>query len=224
MCDERLFHIIADIKSGDYDVVVLQEVWQSADREFFLGEAAKVGLTFHRVFHPGIGIPVPLGSGSTGMVMLSRYPILETMYKQYDVNGKPLKFHHADFYGAKGIGFARILTPCGQVDLFTSHLHAAYEFSLTNDEYYATRVAQSLSLAKFIHLVARSPLVILLGDLNETSDSLCHRALLYITKFRDAFLELNPGNPGHTIGTEDNDLLKGDEAFWAATEAAQWHS
>ncbi len=75
----------------------------------------------------GGGIPLWKNFEGTGLLIISKYPIIETMYKAFTLNGKPYKFWHGDYFVCKGVGLARVVTPYGgMVDVYTTHLHANY--------------------------------------------------------------------------------------------------
>lgn len=137
------------------------------------------------------------------------------IYNRYSTNGKPYKLNHTDYLGAKGIGLIRVATPVGEVDVYSTHLHASYilESHLADqkhDEYLACRVAQAFECAKFVEATRRSRLLVLMGDFNSTSDSTCIKLQSAIVEgLRDAFAELHPQADGFTFSTHDNPFTKG---------------
>lgn len=140
------------------------------------------------------------------MIIMSRYPITETLYRKFVINGKPHKIHHGDYYAHKGVGLARILTPVGMIDVYNTHLHASYvdyiKFKhLPNvfDEYLSHRVAQAFELAQFVRSTAHNPLAILAGDMNSIPSSVSIKCIKAITGFTDAHAE-----ELLTFGTLDN--------------------
>eukprot|EP00798_Chlamydomonas_sp_ICE-L_P032240 gene32239-16805_t len=100
------------------DVVVLQEIWVGVDAKLLMESAAKGGLSHSIHFRSGM-----FGSG---LVTLSRYPIVESGFWRYSSAGDPAAISCGDFYAGKGFGWVRINTPCGPVDVFNTHLHANY--------------------------------------------------------------------------------------------------
>ncbi|CAM9835918.1 unnamed protein product, partial [Phaeothamnion confervicola] len=157
-----------------YDVVALQEVWHARERDALRRAAARAGLRFSRHFAPGCGAPLlGAGSGGTGLMVLSRYCIVESIFQRFAVNGQPHKLSHADYLGAKGVGICRLATPAGAVDVYITHLHAdgGRGSNGGGDEYMAHRVAQAWQLAQFVQLTAKSPLAMVLGDLNAAPGS-----------------------------------------------------
>lgn len=58
-----------------------------------------------------------------GAWIVSRYPLLEVKMRFYPVNGTALD---SDYYGKKGVAYARVKTPFGPLDFFTTHLIARY--------------------------------------------------------------------------------------------------
>lgn len=43
-----------------------------------------------------------------GLLVLSKYPIVDTVFHAWLVNGYAHRIHHADWFGGKGVGFCRI--------------------------------------------------------------------------------------------------------------------
>lgn len=80
------------------------------------------------------------GVTAPGLVVLSRFPILDMHYRRYSINGKMYQCAHLDYMLAKGVGLVRVDVsqlaypdiPAGQcrpvvgVDVFLTHLHANY--------------------------------------------------------------------------------------------------
>ncbi|GFR41930.1 hypothetical protein Agub_g2723, partial [Astrephomene gubernaculifera] len=101
------------------DVVLLQEVWVDHDAQILISAARVGGLPYAVHFRSGV-----FGSG---LLTLSRYPIIDTMFHQYSCAGDPLALSCGDFLAAKGVGWVRLRGPGGRlVDVFNTHLHANY--------------------------------------------------------------------------------------------------
>jgi sphingomyelin phosphodiesterase 2 len=74
--------------------VLLQEVWIEDDADRLL-EAASVGGLEH-------GLHFKSGLFGSGLVTLSRYPIVHTSFHCYSTAGDPMAFACGDFYAGKG--------------------------------------------------------------------------------------------------------------------------
>ena len=151
------------------DLIGLQEAFIEKDRAQILRELAEVGLTHHQYF--------PSGLAGSGLLIISRYPIVETFFHRYTKGGKPHKVWHGDWWAGKGVGLARIALPddAGYIDFFNTHAHARYGTS----EYDDTRLSQMTELADFISEAAThtSP-AFLVGDVNCLPNTKQHRTLV----------------------------------------------
>ncbi|GLC47066.1 hypothetical protein PLESTB_001272600 [Pleodorina starrii] len=151
------------------DVVCLQEVWVDSDAHVLASAAAQGGLPYSMHFRSGV-----FGSG---LLTLSRFPITEAVFHQYVCAGDPAAITCGDFLAAKGVGWTRLSTPSGPVDVFNTHLHANYSHKYGNrtttttastsdglgdgdvpppavDEFAAFRMAQVLELSRFVRHVS----------------------------------------------------------------------
>lgn len=93
--------VIADT-SPVPDIVALQECWVQEDYRA-IRERTKHILPYAKFYYSGV-----FGSG---LVFLSRWPILETSMYQYPLNGRPTAFFRGDWFVGKGIASARIEVP-----------------------------------------------------------------------------------------------------------------
>ena len=108
--------------------------------------------------------------------------------------------HEADFMAAKGVGFMRVQTPAGKVDLYNTHLVAEYSTKpeTADDAYHIARVCEAFELAQLIRSVSTSaPLVVLCGDMNLNPSSLAVRMVRTLAG-------IEPSCSGSTFGTMDN--------------------
>jgi len=124
-----------------FDLVAFQEL--SHEREFRLlrDHCARLGLRHCQQFSNGVGFPIWHGVTAPSLVVFSRYPIIDVIFKRFSINGKMYKAAHADYMGAKGVGLVRIdvsqliyphldgsdtCRPVVGIDVFLTHLHANY--------------------------------------------------------------------------------------------------
>ncbi|CAM9762294.1 unnamed protein product [Pylaiella littoralis] len=212
-CLEARVHAFAKTLGGGWDVIALQEVWHARERDALRRAALSADLRYSRYFEHGCGAPVlGAGMGGTGLLVLSRFPITESFFWRFSANGQPYQLQHSDYLGGKGVGLARIHTPAGVVDLFVSHLHADYSRAKGSgmpDRYKAHRVAQAFEVAHIIRLASRSPLVLLLSDLNAGPGSMPYGLQRSVAGLGDAFADAKPGEAGNTCEATDNVFSNG---------------
>ncbi|KAH8349855.1 hypothetical protein KR084_008133 [Drosophila pseudotakahashii] len=172
----RIDAICKELASGKYDIVSLQEVWAQQDSEL-LQKGTEAILPHSHYFHSGV-----MGAG---LLVLSKYPILGTLFHAWSVNGYFHRIQHADWFGGKGVGLCRILVGGQMVHLYNAHLHAEYDNA--NDEYKTHRVIQAFDTAQFIEATrGNSALQILAGDLNAQPQDISYKVLLYTSKMLDS--------------------------------------
>lgn len=148
------------------DIVGLQECWTYVDYQA-IRESTKSVLPYGKFYHSGI-----FGGG---LVILSRYPIIESSMFRYPLNGRPTAFFRGDWFVGKGVACAKLQLPNKQiVEVFNTHLHAPYEKE-PNDSYICHRTAQAWDIAKLLKDArARGSLVVGLGDFNMVPMSFAH--------------------------------------------------
>jgi sphingomyelin phosphodiesterase 2 len=153
----------------DVDVVGLQEVFYARDRQLIVRAAAEGGLVHHHYFHSGVA--------GSGLLTLSRYPIEETSYLRFQLNGRPQDLIRVDYYAGKGVGRARIATPAGPLDVYNAHFIAPYlEFG--PDRFGPHRVAQALEAGRYMRATSGETPAVLTCDLNCYPDDLTYRTLV----------------------------------------------
>ncbi|CAN0466915.1 unnamed protein product, partial [Ectocarpus sp. 8 AP-2014] len=207
-CLEARVHAFAKTLGVGWDVIALQEVWHARERDALRRAALAAGLRYSRHFEHGCGAPLlGPGMGGTGLLILSRFPITESFFRRFSANGQPYQLQHSDYLGGKGLGLARLHTPAGAVDLYVSHLHGDYsraKGSKDPDRYKSHRVAQAFEVAHIIRLTSRSPLVLLLSDLNAGPGSMPYGLQRSVAGLLDAFGEAKPDEDGFTCEATDN--------------------
>jgi len=171
-------------KLHSYDIVCLQEVWIQKDQEALAKVCAENGMPHSHVFSSGM-------IGSSGLQLISRYPIKEVYFHRYRVNGRVLRVDHGDYHAGKGFGFARLAVSDTQtVSVILTHTIAQYD---RIDSYLPDRLSQVWELARFIKFVSRpDQLLITVGDMNFRADSVEYNMLTQIGKLSDAFRVANP--------------------------------
>lgn len=153
-----------------YDIIVFQEILYKPSREYLIEKIKLKGFIFNNYFSHGPGFLFTKNYSGTGLLVVSKYPIIETIYKKYSINGKPHKILHSDYMIDKGVGLCYIQFNNIIINLYVTHLHANYvdKWSLLNhkDEYKHHRIAQLFELAQFIRITKNNNFNILCGDLN----------------------------------------------------------
>ncbi|KAG0202275.1 hypothetical protein BGX28_005160 [Mortierella sp. GBA30] len=155
---------LADASRG-YDIVGLQEVWVYDDY-LRIQELVRDTLPYSKHWHSGV-----LGSG---LVILSKFPIVSTTMRRFALNGDPFKFYHGDWYVGKCFVSATVAHPtCGEIEIFNTHLHAGYDPVGTPDSYLGCRVGEAWEMASVVKAATtQGRHVISLGDYNSAPNSL----------------------------------------------------
>ena len=188
---ERMQAIAQHLPSLDADIVGLQEVWTAAARDTLIEGGRRAG--FENIWHR------PMAYGGSGLVVLSKLPILESQFTPFSVRGRPERLDHSDYHGGKGFIRLRLATSSGPIQLINTHLHARYSGSLQTDAYLEVRSAQTVEIA--LALADLHEPVIALGDFNLREGQPEYRILLGLTGLRDAAASIDHRQP--TI-TADN--------------------
>ena len=187
----RLAAIVRRLVELDADIVGIQEVWLEEARQRIIADAREASaLQHHYYFKAGIK--------ESGLLILSRFPIREVGFHRFRLTGRPEKLADAEYLAGKGIGYVRVQTPAGEVDVYNTHL-IAQSTTDEQDPYRAHRTAAAYEVVKFVSSQSRerNP-VLLLGDLNMTPDQLGYQIVSCTGGFHDSYLSVNPGNLGNT--------------------------
>ncbi len=163
------------------DVIALQEVWTRGARQILVAAGRRAG--YNSLWHREAAF------GGSGLLVMSRLPILRADFTQYRLAGLPQRIQHADYYGGKGFASLDLDTPLGPVSLITSHLHANYSPRIEEDEYIGIRAAQVVELAAHIHGLDTP--VVALGDFNTREGEAAYEILLGLSGLRDLAVELD---------------------------------
>lgn len=179
--------ILIDDKTGKYDVVALQELWVYHDFLVIRDRAKEGGLIYSKWFHSAA-----LGAG---LAILSRYPIIESHFYAYALNGHALHFIEGDFFVGKAVGSCLLDVPLvGQVEVFSTHLYAPHDVPAPEWKR-AHRTAQAWELGKLAKASAeRGRTVFVCGDLNSVPSSLPITILQAHGQLRDSWQSSHPTN------------------------------
>ncbi|CAG8583962.1 176_t:CDS:2 [Diversispora eburnea] len=137
---------IADnLARSDYEIICLQEVWVYDNYELIRNKIKK-RFPYARFYHSGV-----LGGG---LAIFSRYPIVETNFHPYRLNGRPIQVNHGDWYVGKGIASAVVDHPvAGLIEIFNTHTHAGYGSKAT-DVYLGHRISQGWDASNLMKISA----------------------------------------------------------------------
>ncbi|KAI8879765.1 DNase I-like protein [Backusella circina FSU 941] len=177
----RIEEIAKFISTQDYDIITLQEVWVWSDFEY-IKEAVQHKLPYFKYFYSGA-----LGSG---LVILSRLPIIASSFHRFGLNGRPLMILHGDYYVGKGVGSALIDHPTlGLLEVFNTHLHAGYG---PKDRYKAHRATECWQLSNILRAsAAMGRHIIMSGDFNSMPDTFNYHLIRDHGFMTDSWLQLH---------------------------------
>jgi len=158
---ERLRKVAEEVARLRPDIVGFQEAFVEADRAELTQALQVVGLEHSRYFHSGL-----VGSG---LLMVSRYPVLTEGFIRYAINGRPEALQHGDWWAGKGLSLCTLdLGEGRRLYLGNTHLHARYK----ENRYHATQLAQTAQLIPWVKKVRETGAPALwTGDWNNTPDS-----------------------------------------------------
>ncbi|CDZ97484.1 Sphingomyelinase family protein [Phaffia rhodozyma] len=165
------------LASRQYDLICLQEVWV---REDFLRIYTRIKQNYP---HSKFFITGALGSG---LCIFSKHPILSTKTIPYHLSGRPLGF--SDFFVNKAAGSVVIEHPeLGQVEVFTTHMHAGGPEGYHIGNSYRSLQAWQLS-NEIRRASSQGRYVIACGDFNFQSNELPYAVLRDHGLVKDAWI------------------------------------
>ena len=175
----------------EYDAIGLQEMWVERDRDRIRRAGVAAGLNSSQYLASGV-----IGSG---LMVLSRHPIISSSFHKFSASGSPAKIAHLDWYAGKGVGVVVLDTPQGPISLLNTHLHANYnclkferrklenfDGKVWRDEYAPDRTVQALETARIAAQHSRCNPAIAVGDFNSEPDGLEMAAFKAISGMQDA--------------------------------------
>ncbi|MEL6525204.1 MAG: endonuclease/exonuclease/phosphatase family protein, partial [Chloroflexota bacterium] len=107
----RMQAIVAYIEVLKPDVVLFQEAYLAPDRAILM-DGLKSILPHQHYF--------PSGLVGSGLLTVSAYPIVNTAFQAFSMQGKPEDITRGDYYARKGIALTRLDTPDGILDVYGS--------------------------------------------------------------------------------------------------------
>ncbi|CAO3571394.1 unnamed protein product [Mortierella alpina] len=168
-----------------YDIVGLQEVWEHTDF-LILQDLTKDVFPYAKHWTSGL-----FGSG---LVVLSKHPILSTSLRRFALNGDPMAIHRGDWWDGKSCASAVLAHPIvGEIEVFNTHLHATYHEAGTPDPYLGCRLVQAWEMAGLFRTAcALGRHVIALGDFNSAPNTLVIKLLTQFGGLTDSWHSLHP--------------------------------
>lgn len=161
------------------DVIAFQEVWIGDVRHCLV--AAGVDSGYPEAWYD------PEATGG-GLLVLSRYPILEAHFHSYLLRGLPQRPDQGEYYAGKGFLHLRLDTKRGPVSVLNTHLHAQYAAG-TESDYTGMQTGQIVQLAAY--LAGLSDPVLAPGDFNVHERSAAYRVLLGLSGLEDSAVTLD---------------------------------
>lgn len=186
---------LASSSTPHYDFVCLQEIWFESKDWRFLKHALASRYPHSKFFYSG--------AFGSGLAILSRWNIVETVTSPYSLNGQPINVGQGDWFVGKACGSITINHPkLGLVDVWNTHFVAAGGED-GPDYKRSHRITQAYELAlNCRNSAAKGRHVICVGDLNSTPPSIAIGLLRQVGGLYDSFLDSHPQLPEHATSLE----------------------
>lgn len=83
----------------------------------------------------GVNLFVSIFSGvfGSGLCVLSKHPIVTTLFHAWSVNGYVHRIQHGDWFGGKGVGLCQILANGHPVNIYIAHVKTALLYLRTEN-------------------------------------------------------------------------------------------
>ena len=177
----RIVKICEEIKRLEPDILLFQEVYLPDNRQELIAGLVDDWRYYHYFPSALIG---------SGLLTMSKYPIVDAVFYKFRMQGKPDDLMRGDYYAGKGIGLTRIDTADGVIDVYNCHTHAQYEPDDDN-EYAIYNECNLYEAARFIDSQSGASPVVLCGDLNTRPAQAGYRIITQLGSLVDAGFELN---------------------------------
>lgn len=197
-CEQRARAICDLINfSFDSDVVMLQEVWVEEAGDALIECMEGYGYVFHTGFHGGLNFNPIWGSGGSGLITFSKFPITYTYFEEFNISSG-LTNCSSDDPAGKGFLHTRIDIGDCEYDFINTHLDAG---ECSGD--YEARNQQMTYLRSYIYTNIGSDGYIIGGDMNVLYGSDEYPSMNNILKTQTTFegLGIEPGctTPNNTV-------------------------
>ncbi|XP_023336100.1 putative neutral sphingomyelinase [Eurytemora carolleeae] len=198
--DLRFMAIREELVAGNYDIVMLQELWYRADYDILRATMPYVS-QYDSINSGCTSFILPLGC--SGLTVLSKYPIVDVRLIPFNHRGNFWRFD-GEIFVRKGLGIARILYLDKTIDVFTTHL---VSYTKADDN----KLVRYMQATETVNLISKSDADITLfgGDINATPIDNMHQPYgMLRTVLKDAMVDKYPGSSFHplfaTFGNSEN--------------------
>jgi len=156
---QRIRHIAAYLQSLDAEIICLQESFDVHHRRVLYEQLGVARYYASGGFEETRQAPLALFDTTGGLVILSKFPILQSHFRPFQQFTPSL----IERIGRKGVLEATLDTPYGMMQVLNIHLHGGKTFLA-----HSIRVKQLKSVVERMQLPRNFP-TILAGDFNEDS-------------------------------------------------------
>jgi len=190
------------------DVIVLEEAFKAEHRDLILRGLEERGYEVK-------GAHYVKKLYGTGIMLISRFPVVRTDYVSYKVDGD---WYDPEAYTGKGVVHYVLETGRGPLEVFATHPIARFKplydeagNHLDRDRRTIDRLIEMEMLSRAVFELAdpSARSVVLVGDLNASPDMWSYQYLLSRTGLTDTFYALHPGEYASTY-SPDNTMVKED--------------
>jgi len=199
--DVRIRALREELLRGNYDIVLLQELWYKEDYAI-VSSAMPFATPYESINSGCTSFLLPIGC--SGLAVLSKFPIIEAKLVPFTHRGNFWRFD-GEIFVKKGVGVARILWHEKTIDVFTTHMVSYFSKSLENK---ITRYLQAMETVSLIAL-SDADIAIFGGDLNASPiEKPQHPYGMMRSIMKDSLTEKFPSASLHpafaTFGNADN--------------------
>jgi len=199
--DVRIQALREELLRGNYDIVLLQELWYKEDYAI-VSSAMPYATPYESINSGCTSFLLPIGC--SGLAVLSKFPIIEAKLVPFTHRGNFWRFD-GEIFVRKGVGVARILWNEKTIDVFTTHM-VSYLSKASDNK--ITRYLQAMETVSLIKL-SDADIAIFGGDLNASPIENPHHPYgMMRSVMRDSLIEKYPSASLHpafaTFGNADN--------------------
>jgi len=199
--DVRIRALREELHRGEYDIVLLQELWYKEDYDI-VSSAMPFSTPYESINSGCTSFLLPIGC--SGLAVFSKFPIIEARLVPFTHRGSFWRFD-GEIFVRKGLGIARIQWHDKTIDVFTTHL-VSYANKASDNK--LTRYLQAMETVSMIGL-SDADIAIFGGDLNATPiDKPHHPYGMMRSLMKDTLTEKFPSASLHpsfaTFGNADN--------------------